>query len=387
VTSNRRALIVGAGIGGLAAGLALRRAGWDVHIFERTETPRELGFGLGLAPNAIRALREFGVASTVLADAATMGDRAVAEMRRSNGQVLRRLTVRRDQLPPGDMMAIVLRPVLHTALLNAVGDDAVVSGREVVRFETTGAGVRVRFTNGDTATGDVLIGADGVGSAIRAQLHPAEPPPHPSGYFALRGASPATHLLDGVQFIVYFGRGIEIGVVQASRTMVYWYVSLLKNDVDGGALDPRAVLHRFTKTFDPQFQAIAAVASEMRLDELFAREPLTTWGDGPVTLLGDAAHPMLPHTGQGAAQALEDAVELGGALAAPGDPIAALRAYERVRGPKTRKVVKMGPRIARVTTTRNPVLGALRNSAIRLIPERLLLRGMAEAVEKPEAGH
>ena len=125
----------------------------------------------------------------------------------------------------------------------------------------------------------------------------------------------------------------------------------------------------------------------MRLDELFAREPLTTWGDGPVTLLGDAAHPMLPHTGQGAAQALEDAVELGRALAAPGDPIAALRAYERVRGPKTRKMVKMGPRIARVTTTRNPVLGALRNSAIRLIPERLLLRGMAEAVEKPEAGH
>jgi 2-polyprenyl-6-methoxyphenol hydroxylase-like FAD-dependent oxidoreductase len=355
-------------------------------MFERTDTPRELGFGLGLAPNAIRALRELGVASTVLAEAATMGDRAVAEMRHTDGQVLRRLTVRRDQLPPGEMMAIVLRPVLHTTLLNAVGRDAIVSGREVVGFETTAKGAVLRFANGDTATGDVVIGADGVGSVIRTQLHPSEAPPHPSGYFALRGASPATHLLDGVQFIVYFGRGIEVGVVQASRTMVYWYVSLLKSDVEDGALDPRSVLHRFTSGFDRQFQAIAGAASEMRLDELFAREPLTAWGAGPVTLLGDAAHPMLPHTGQGAAQAIEDAVELGRALAAPGDPIAALRAYERVRAPKTRKVVKMGPRIARFTTTRNPVIGALRNSAIRLIPERLLLRGMAEAVEKPEAG-
>jgi 2-polyprenyl-6-methoxyphenol hydroxylase-like FAD-dependent oxidoreductase len=384
---SRLALIAGAGIGGLAAGLALRRAGWNIRIFERTDTPRELGFGLGLAPNAIRALRELGIVSTVLAEAATMGDRAVAEMRRADGRVLRRLIVRREQLPPGDMMAIVLRPVLHTTLLDAVGRDAILSGREVVGFEAADAGVRVRFANGDTTTGDVLIGADGVGSVIRTQLHPTEPPPHPSGYFALRGASPATQLLDGVQFIVYFGRAIEVGVVQASRTTVYWYVSLLKDDVDGGALDPRSVLHRFTSTFDRQFQAITAAASEIRLDELFAREPLKAWGSGPVTLLGDAAHPMLPHTGQGAAQALEDAVELGRALTAPGDPSAALRAYENIRAPKTRKVVKMGPRIARVTTTRNPVLGALRDSAIRLIPERLLLRGMAEAVEKPEAGH
>ena len=107
----------------------------------------------------------------------------------------------------------------------------------------------------------------------------------------------------------------------------------------------------------------------MRLDDLLARDPLTRWGAGPVTLLGDAAHPMLPHTGQGAAQALEDAVALGRALADAPDPIAALRGYEAVRSRLTRRVVKMGPRIARITTTKNPLVAFVRNGAIRAVPE------------------
>jgi 2-polyprenyl-6-methoxyphenol hydroxylase-like FAD-dependent oxidoreductase len=111
----------------------------------------------------------------------------------------------------------------------------------------------------------------------------------------------------------------------------------------------------------------------MRVDELFVRDPLATWGAGPVTLLGDAAHPMLPHTGQGAAQALEDAVALGRALALPGNRLAALRQYERRRMAASRKVVLSGPRIARITTTRNPVVGWVRDTAIRLTPPPALL--------------
>jgi len=234
----------------------------------------------------------------------------------------------------------------------------------------------LRLANGLAISGDVLIGADGVASVIRRQLHPDEAPPRPSGYFALRGASPAVHLLDGRHFILYFGSGIEVGVVQASETMVYWYVSLLASDVRRGSLEVPAVLQRFTGGFDPQFQAIAGAAIDMRLDELFVRDPLPTWGAGPVTLLGDAAHPMLPHTGQGAAQTLEDAVALGRALAAPGNRLAALRQYERLRAAGAGQVVRMGPRIARVTTTRNPVIGGLRNGAIRFTPRALMLKAL-----------
>ena len=99
------------------------------------------------------------------------------------------------------------------------------------------------------------------------------------------------------------------------------------------------------------------------------------WGAGPVTLLGDAAHPMLPHTGQGAAQAMEDAVGLGRVMRSAGnDVVAALRRYEDVRARRTRQVVESGPRIARVTTTKNPVVSFLRDAAIRFVPESLILK-------------
>ena len=110
----------------------------------------------------------------------------------------------------------------------------------------------------------------------------------------------------------------------------------------------------------------------MRFDELFEREALSTWGSGPLTLLGDAAHPLLPHTGQGAAQALEDAVALGLALDPRADAEPALRCYERVRSRRTRRLVTLGPRIARITTTKSPLVKLLRTAAIQWLPAAVL---------------
>ena len=112
-------------------------------------------------------------------------------------------------------------------------------------------------------------------------------------------------------------------------------------------------------------------------------EPVAHWGAGHVTLVGDAAHPMLPFTGQGAAQALEDAVALGRVLRTSGDHLAALRRYEHVRSRLTRRVVRMGPRIARITTTKNPVVGFLRNRAIRLVPAFVFMRAFMQAGADP----
>ena len=382
----RNAVIVGAGIGGLAAGLALTRAGLDVRIVERAAVARELGFGLGLASYAVAALGELGVAEEVLAHAATAdslaaltGGRLMVDIRRLDGRALRSLTFHRRDLPDVTLPAMVRRPVLHAALLHAVGAERVDTSSDAVAFEQDASGVTLRLADGRRLTGDVLIGADGVASIVRQQLHPGEPPPRPSGYFALRGISPAVPLLDGRQFIVYMGRGLEIGVVQVSESLVYWYLSLLADDVRKGRLDAADVLRRSTAGVDPRFMAIAAAATDMRLDELFAREPLARWGEGRVTLLGDAAHPVLPHTGQGAAQALEDAVALGRALAAPASPAEGLRRYEAVRVPAARQVVRSGPRIARFTTTRNPVIGVLRSMTIRLVPYSLLRRAVIGA--------
>jgi 2-polyprenyl-6-methoxyphenol hydroxylase-like FAD-dependent oxidoreductase len=380
------ALIAGAGIGGLAAGLSLRRAGWDIRIFESAPVPRAIGFGLGLAPNAIAALRELGVADDVV----TQGVTPIAgEIRRVDGRVLRRFAGRVEDLPKGDRPTVILRPVLHGALVDALGSDVVEVNTAVVRFDADGPGVRLTLVNGTTAAGDILVGADGVGSVIRAQLHPSEPPPQPSGYFAVRGASPAVDRLDGLQALWYFGRGLESGVVQAGPRAIYWFVSLLADDVRSGPVDVHSVMRRCTAGFDRQFHEItgATPASDVRLDELLVREPLETWGAGPVTLLGDAAHPMLPYTGQGAAQALEDAVALGRVLRnGGGDHLAALRRYEQVRSRLAHRVVRLGPRIARVTTTKNPVVGFLRNAAIRLVPQFALVKAFTQTGADPHRG-
>jgi 2-polyprenyl-6-methoxyphenol hydroxylase-like FAD-dependent oxidoreductase len=362
---HRTALIVGAGIGGLAAGVALQRAGWRTRIFERASSPREVGFALNLAANAMVALEELGLADPVLAG----GHRTLrAEIRRGDGRVLKRV-----HLPDAidNARAIVAtRPVLHGALLEAVGAAPIVLGSRATGFESGPTSVTVVLADGRRESGDVLIGADGVASAIRRQLHPGEGPPRVSGYCALRGVVyDATHLMGDVSAATYLTAGVEGSIAQAGSHAVYWYMSVLAREVPEGA-QPPAMAERFGARLDEKFRAMvrATRPEDMRFDPLVDRDPIDVWGQGAVTLLGDAAHPMLPHTGQGAAQALEDAIALGLALTGANDIPAALRRYERVRAARTRRLVQRGRRAAWATTTHSRVIGGLRTALIRAVP-------------------
>jgi len=360
---SRTALIAGAGIGGLAAGVALGRAGWSVRIHERATSPRELGFGLLLAPNALSALRELGVADAVV-------NRPVAgsgiEIRRLSGRLIRRF-----DMPASLPTIVALRSELHGALLTAIGDDAWRLGSEVESFSDETGRVRVRFRDGSTDTARLLIGADGVASVIRRQLHPGEPSPRPSGFCAVRGVAYGVgpHLRD-LTAVGYLDDGIEAATARAGHDAVYWYLSMLSRDNPADSRTPAAILTRLMARFEPSLTAIvsATTPDDMRFDELFARDPLPWWGRGRVTLLGDAAHPVLPHTGQGAALGLEDAVSLGHALSAGVDVERALRRYEESRMRRTRRLIWLGPRIARVTTTRSAWIQLARSAAIRVVP-------------------
>ena len=370
LNAQRTALIVGAGIGGLAAGVSLVRAGWNIRICERAANPSELGFALALAPNAIAAIDELGLSS------ASIGAGLTAmrfELRHLDGRVIRRFGA-----PPAGVGIIALRSALHGQLLAAVGSGPLVLASEVVDFGEEVGGVLLKLKDGRVERGEFLVGADGVRSVIRKGLHSAEPPPTPSGFYALRGlARGVADHFGNLAAVGYFGEGIEAAAARASENAVYWYLSLLAKDLESSPREPWRIVQRLTATgVDPWFRAIVAVTdpSEMRLDELFVRPPLRHWGVGRVTLLGDAAHPVLPHTGQGAAQALEDAVALGLVLREAGDISAALREYERVRSIRTRRLIAMGPRIARMTTTRSPVRKMIRTALIRLVPESLVLR-------------
>ena len=235
------------------------------------------------------------------------------------------------------------------------------------------------LADGRRERGDVLIGADGLGSAIRRGLHPADPPPRDSGLCAMRGVvRGVTAHLGGLSGAVYLGRGCEAAMVQAGGDAIYWFVSVRASTLASAAPDAPAIAQALLARLPPSFRAVADVSSpdDLRYDVLVDRDPIAAWGSGPVTLLGDAAHPMLPQTGQGAAQALEDAVALGAALAVPGAGAAALRTYEQLRAARTAAIVRRGRRLAAIVAMDGAIVDWLRASVIRATPARVLAAAM-----------
>jgi 2-polyprenyl-6-methoxyphenol hydroxylase-like FAD-dependent oxidoreductase len=312
---------------------------------------------------------------------------ANGEMRRADGRLLRRFELDRvrELLPEPTVTA--LRPVLHGALLDAMPAGSLMLAHEITDVVPSPSGPAAVLRGGRMMGADVIVGADGVGSVVRKALHPREGAPRSSDLFGLRGVATGVvqHMgnADGAQ---YFGRGVEGGLARAGRDTVYWYLSVPRSIVERVSRDPVRVRDAATRGFDSRFTAIASAtaAADMRLDELVDREPLASWGRNGVTLLGDAAHPMLPHAGQGAAQALEDAVALGVALAGQQSIYPGLRAYETARIARTRGVVHLSRRNARLGSLSNPVACWLRDSATRFVPERVILRQLV-AVGRPPA--
>ena len=157
-------------------------------------------------------------------------------------------------------------------------------------------------------------------------------------------------------------------LIRASDTGIYWFLSLARELVPPGMQDPAAVLAHMTPRFDATFRAVTSATEELRYDELVDRDPIPFWGKGVVTLLGDAAHPLLPHTGQGAAQAIVDAVTLGKTLSADGNIERSLRSYELQRREKTTALLGQGRWTARMMRTTNPFACYVREVVLRLIP-------------------
>lgn len=369
------ALIVGAGIGGLSAAIALRRVGWTVRVFERAATPRELGFGVGLAPNAMAALAELGIADQVI-ERGFLPMHSRGEVRRMDGTV-----IKRAEFPPqealGGPFVMAMRPALHGALLDAAGADSISLSSSATGFTESAGHVTLHLENGSSAEGDVLIAADGVHSVIRRTLHPNEAPARSSNIVAVRGGvHGAIEHLQGLAAIYYMGRGVESIFVRAGTDGIYWFVSVASELIAANAIDPHAILRQLAPRFDATFRAIAAATTDLRSDELVDRDPIAWWGRGRVTLLGDAAHPLLPHTGQGAAQAMVDAVTLANTLHHDRDAESALRKYEDERRPKTAVLVGQGRRTARIMRTTNAAICYTREVAVRVAPVKMIVKAL-----------
>ena len=371
--SIKQALIVGGGIGGLATAIALRRAGVQATIYERVDEIRAVGAGLALWANAVRALGRLGLGDAVRAIGVPEASAAIQSWR---GETLIPMSSRDLERKLGEISIVVHRADLQAILQGALDSDTVRLGARCTGFAQDQDGVTVQFADGTTARGDLLVGADGLHSAVRAQLFGATPPRY-AGYTAWRGVAPFEHgrLTPGETM----GRGARFGMAPVSGGRAYWYATL--NTPEGGR-DPeggrkRALLETFRGWHAP-IEALIEATDEVAIlrNDIYDRDPLPYWSVGRVTLLGDAAHPMTPNLGQGACQALEDAVVLADALKDGNDVAAALRVYESRRIGRTAALVRQARQIGDVGQWSNPLACRLRDALMKYVVVRVQDRQM-----------
>lgn len=338
-------VIAGAGIGGLTAALTLHARGFQVAVLESARELRALGVGINLLPHAVRELSELGLGEALLAISATP---AVIDFYRSDGALLFR-EPRGIEGGYGHPQCSVHRGRLQMLLLDAVrsrlGPDAVRTGAAVTAFDETDDHVRV-ITHVGPLTAEVLVGADGMHSKVRRQLHPGPDPLAWSGVRMFRGASHIRPFLDGRTMAIVKGDdGVELVTYPIGGDQVNWVLQVaetapgpLPGDANWNTrVDPAAVAARMSGWRLDWLNPAELVARSEAVFEypMVDREPLSHWGTRHVTLLGDAAHPMYPVGANGGSQAILDARALADELAAG----RGLAGYEARRIPETTAVV------------------------------------------------
>ncbi|MEQ8766528.1 MAG: FAD-dependent monooxygenase [Planctomycetota bacterium] len=365
--SKRDILISGAGIGGASAAIALRRRGHDVIVFERSPQPREVGAGITLWPNALAALDRVGLAEPIRAAGRSID---FAEVRTEDGRRLFEADLRplwRRFLRPG---IGIHRGELLRILVEAVPEESLRTDSEVTGFDATAEGVIIFLASGEEIEGTALVGADGLHSTVRKQLHP-DGLLRASRSVAWRGVvSGFKDAFGSDRTCAVLGRGLQAGVVPIGSDRHYWFICFtVSRSLEVLGDEASALFEERVKALWSPLREMIAASEPPHVAELFDREPIRSWGSGRVTLLGDAAHPTTPNLGQGACQALEDAVVLAETYR-PEDVAASLRAYESRRFAKTTRIVRESRRMGRILQLENTLTRRLRDLAIRFLPTR-----------------
>jgi 2-polyprenyl-6-methoxyphenol hydroxylase-like FAD-dependent oxidoreductase len=368
-----RAIIIGGGIGGLTAAIALRRAGIEAQAFEAREEVEkvQLGTGLSIWGNAMGPLRKLGLGDEIESRGSRM---EWIEQRSSKGRVLARFPIGQAERKSGVPTINVTRADLHAALAGAVDTGTLSFGYPCTGFEQDGEGVTAHFADAPPEDGDLLLGADGINSVVRAQLLGDEKPRY-AGYAAYRGLVEFEHeLAPRGTFEQLLGCGSRFFWYHVNDRQLYWLgvVNARAGDRDPEGGMRERLLERFRGWPEPTDQIIEATAESAILrTEIYDRPPSERWGEGRVTLIGDAAHAMTFNVGQGACQAIEGAVLLADLVAEGSEPQAALRAYEAQRMNRTAAMIDRAWRMGKISQWRNPLLCALRNRFWKQIVERI----------------
>jgi 2-polyprenyl-6-methoxyphenol hydroxylase-like FAD-dependent oxidoreductase len=363
--------IIGGGIGGLTAAIALRAKGIDAQVYESAPALREIGAGIWMPANAMQVLHRLGLADEIRQAGVTLPR---GEVHDAAAGALQVVEIGRIAERFGFGTVVIHRQRLHRILAAHLPSGVVHTGRAFTSLSEERDGVRVRFADGGDLVVPIVVGADGLRSSVRDFVTPGARIRY-SGQTSYRGVARVPGDRIEVTGRETWGAARRFGFSPVSADEVYWFAVL--DAPEGGSDEPgtrherlRALFRDFPR---PATELIDATddAAILRTDICDLR-PIPTWHRGRVVLLGDAAHATTPNLGQGAAQAIEDAYVLAGRLGAnPGDPEPAFREYQAIRRPKALRIVNSSWWLGKIAHTANPAARAVRNTLLRLTPGRV----------------
>jgi 2-polyprenyl-6-methoxyphenol hydroxylase-like FAD-dependent oxidoreductase len=368
-----RIIVVGAGIAGLATAAALQRRGHSVTVIEeRTDTSS--GAGISIWPNALAALDTIDLGDPVRA----AGGRVTAgAVRWRDGSWLRRPSGQRMVDALGEPLVVVHRVVLRDILTGALAPEAVRAGVAVTAIADDTDMIRVTLADGTALEADAVVGADGTHSVVARHLNGALAHRY-AGYTAWRGI--ADYSLDPDLAGETMAAGVEFGHLPMGPDSTYWFAT--QRVPQGQVCPPPGDLvylqRRFAGWAEPVPAILAATPTQTVLrNDLYDRATAPRWASGRTVLVGDAAHPMRPHLGQGGCQGLEDAATLARFIGRSPDLPTAFTRFEAFRRPRVRAVVRESRMIGRVINARPALFSAAASRATAVIPESMLTRHMS----------
>ncbi|TNM42776.1 FAD-binding monooxygenase [Nocardioides albidus] len=369
-------VIAGAGIAGLALAAGLTRAGgpWRLRLLDERPALGSSGGAITLWPAALAALDRIGVGTEIRAAGHPVG---AGTIRSRTGRTIRSLDLARTSAALGEPLVAVRRGALVEALHARIGSSEVTFDEAVLGYERTATGVRVRTSRRLLET-TALVGADGYRSQVARTLHPGLGETY-AGYPAWRGLTTAP----GLAPAQVWGDRQEFGVVPLGERLAYWFATHREPaGATAGATTEDEIAHlrrAFADWPDPVARVLASTdPATVSRNDVMDRDRLRRWRDGPVVVIGDAAHPMRPHLGQGGCQAIVDAVVLASLLASETSATAAFAAFEARRRRTTARVVRASRAAGRAVEA-----PAVVHRLSSLVPDAVLLRAMARIVRGP----
>lgn len=366
--SGTSILIIGGGIGGLTAAIALREAGFSVQVCERAPALREVGAAISVMANATRVLKRYGLLNALLEHGEPI---TAGIIQPNNGKPL---------MPPMAIETDVPGILLHRAdlldiLLSAVPQECIHLGMELTGFTEDPGGITARFSSGREMRADLLIGADGLNSTARRLLLHDGPPVY-RGYQCWRGVNPDARIPNVAEIL---GRGVRVGLIPMGRRGGAWW--LCANETEHQKDEPEGRKTKLLRLLAGWHESVRTVIggtpdTAMFKNAIYDRPARPGWSRGRALLIGDAAHPTTPNLGQGGGMAIEDAALLARCLTHFDNHTDAFRRFEALRFPRVKSIVHRSRLWGRMGQWSNPLACWLRSRALKATPRSRLAKDL-----------